>query len=634
MAEKLKRNPGHYHLLILAAVLLLTSASIVLILLNRSHQGTGEQTIPVQSGSQAQGPDIFGTSSQVSPISVRLSEGSAQEPSAQEPSAQAQLAAQVPVATGEPLSPDEIQQLLARLPALTGEAGAQVEFKLAPGPIPPPRPGATIQEPFPPAAASPQPPAVETGPLKVLRYAPEGEISIAPFINITFNQPMVPLATLSELSAAQVPVQVDPSLPGTWRWLGTKTLNFQYDSALIDRLPKATVYHVTIPAGTTSATGGVLTETVEWSFTTPPPKVLFTYPPDGPQPLNPLFFIRFDQRIDPPAVLETIHVTAGSLAVRLRLVSQAEIQADSQYSWLVKDSQEGRWVAFRAQQPLPADTAVSVATGPGTPSAEGPLTTQTEQKYSFHTYAPLRIADHGCSWGGSPCPPSSPFFIRFNNPIDDKIYTDTMITVQPELPGASINIFGDTLTIQGATRGQTTYTVSIDGSIQDTFGQKLGQTARLTFQVGQAEPTLYSPQGNFVTLDPAAKDPVFSVYSMNYTSLDLKVYAVQPSDWPSFKQYLRDYQGPNPTASLPGRLVLSKSGHQLTPGDGWRFRPFYRDRDAARRSVPEKPKPVLANRAGLGPGDPNRPGCFRRPQQSNRVGFGPEKRLAAARGKS
>lgn len=66
---------------------------------------------------------------------------------------------------------------------------------------------------------------------------------------------MVPLATLGALAAAEVPVQIEPSLPGTWKWLGTKTLSFEYESAAIDRPPMATEYVVTVPAGTRSATG-------------------------------------------------------------------------------------------------------------------------------------------------------------------------------------------------------------------------------------------------------------------------------------------------------------------------------------------------------------------------------------------
>jgi hypothetical protein len=162
---------------------------------------------------------------------------------------------------------------------------------------------------------------------------------------------MVPVGTLEDLAVEAVPVQVEPALPGTWRWLGTKTLTFQYDSALIDRLPKATEYRVTVPAGTRSVTGGVLPETVSWTFTTPPPKLVTSYPQDIPQPLEPIFFIAFDQRIDPAAVLSTIQVNAGGAPVQLQLASQEAVQADKAVSRLVEQATEGRWLTFGRLNP-------------------------------------------------------------------------------------------------------------------------------------------------------------------------------------------------------------------------------------------------------------------------------------------
>jgi hypothetical protein len=164
----------------------------------------------------------------------------------------------LPVATGEPLTPGEIDAIFARLPVLPVSPEEQTEFKYPVELLPPPRPGTTITEKFPPFEWAPTPETGPTGPLEVLRFAPEGEIPIAPFVSITFNQPMVPLGTLGDLAAGSVPAKIDPLLAGTWRWLGTKTLTFEYDSDLIDRLPKATAYTVTIPAGTKSATGGCL----------------------------------------------------------------------------------------------------------------------------------------------------------------------------------------------------------------------------------------------------------------------------------------------------------------------------------------------------------------------------------------
>jgi alpha-2-macroglobulin len=543
--------------------LLLALAGIFLILRGRLQPPPTPQPIPLDTevssilGESQAMANSTGGENLPARLTLHLSEGQAQP----------QTAAPLPLATGQPLPQADLERLLERLPILTPEPQDVSEFNLAPGPIPPPRPGQTIQQPFPPAVQPAPTEAVESGPLKVLRYAPEGEIPIAPFINITFNQPMVALDTLGDLAIEQVPVHLEPSLPGAWRWLGTRTLTFEYDSDLIDRLPKATRYQVTIPAGTTSATGGVLAETVEWNFSTPPPKATFTYPADEPQALDPLFLIAFDQRIDPAAVLATIQVSAAGQRVALRLASEAEVQADGKLSGTLKNTPEGRWLAFRAQSRLPADAQVQVTIGPGTPSAEGPLLSEQAQSYGFHTYAALRITEHGCYYGGDQCRPLSPFYIRFNNPLDASNYTEDMLHITPELPGASVNLIGDTIQIRGTSKGQTSYTVTISGDLQDTFGQKLGKDARLTFQVGPAQPALTGPGQTLVTLDPASKKPLFSVYALNYPRLDVKVYAVQPSDWPDFQTYLRNYQRTDAGLKVPGRLVLDRTLPVEAPAD-------------------------------------------------------------------
>ncbi len=547
-----------YRIAILLAIGLLALAGGYLAIRSLLQLRGGGQEIPVEVGVV---PENGVTSPMDEPdqtqASILLSPGQAQP----------QTSVPLPIATGVPLTGEEIQQILQRLPGLVIEAEDQGDFRLAGDPIPPPRTGDTVEEPFPPAAGVTTPGDVETGPLEVLRFAPEGEIPIAPFVNITFNQPMVPVGTLEDLALEKVPVRLEPNLPGTWRWLGTKTLTFQYDSDLIDRLPKATEYHVTIPAGTRSAVGGELAESVAWTFSLPPAKLTSTYPYDVPQPLEPLFFIAFDQRINTSAVLETIQVTAGSQPVSIALASEANIKEDAQVNRLVKNTPEGRWLAFRAKEPLPADTRISVTVGPGTPSAEGPLLTKEAQSYSFSTYAPLRIEDHGCSWYSDQCLPLTPLFIRFNNPIDTQVYKESMLRIRPELPGASINIFGNTINIQGATEGRTTYTVVVDGDVQDIFGQKLGTDQALTFKIGPAEPLLVGPDSIFVTLDPVAEKPIFSVYTINYSRLNVRIYAVQPSDWPAFKLYLQEYQRTDNPPKLPGRLVRDESLRIESPAD-------------------------------------------------------------------
>lgn len=480
-------------------------------------------------------------------MQVQLSEGKS-EP---------EQATPVTVAAGEVLSAEDANRLLERLPTLQPGDADQVAFNRPPESIKRPQPGVTIKDQFPPIEAQVTPNQVTTGPLQVLRYAPEGEISIAPFISVTFNQPMVPVGTLADLANQAVPVKIEPELPGTWRWLGVKTLTFQYDSTLIDRLPQATRYTVTVPSGIKSVNGAVLESTVSWSFTTPAPKVLQTYPDSyESQPLEPVFFVSFDQRIDPDAVLKTIKVFAGSQQASLVLANESDLKKDPRAEQLTKSAQEGRWLAFRATRPFPQETTISVTIGPETPSAEGPLTTSDAQSYSFSTYAPLKIVESTCGWGG-PCTPLSPFYIRFNNNLDADAFRETMVGVSPEIPGASATVSGNTLVIQGETVGQTAYAVSIAGEISDIFGQQLGQSARLTFRVGRSEPVLVGPNRNFVTLDPESIRPALSIYAMNYNTLNVKVYAVQPDDWDEYQQYLQNWHYQQ-DVKMPGSVLQDR----------------------------------------------------------------------------
>ncbi len=542
----------------LAGMILLALVSVFLFLRWRSPGLMPGYATPTPAAGSPQPGSTPTPQGEPYSMNIRLSEGKPGAPTVETR----------PVATGQPLSPEETDQILARLPVLAPLPEEQVDFKLPEELLPPPRPGTVIPEAFPPieTEAGPQS-GTDAGPLQVLRYAPEGEIPIAPFVSVTFNQPMVPLGTLADLAARDVPVQIEPPLPGTWRWLGTKTLTFEYDSEQIDRLPKATEYRVTVPAGVKSASGKTLAEEVTWTFSTPPPAALITYPYDTPQPLEPIFFIQFDQRIEPSAVLKTIRVSADGEPVAVILAAQADLEKDETAARLAQNAPEGRWLAFRTTAPLPQDAGITVTIGPGTPSAEGPLTTVNPQIYSFRTYAPLRIEETGCGWFGKDCPPLTPFYIRFNNPLNMDAFSENMVRVEPEIPHLSSYIYGNTLQIAGHTTGRTTYTVTVSAEIEDIFGQKLGRDEKRTFKVGRVEPVLAGPEGNFITLDPTLTTPVFNVYAINYDELKVRIYSVQPGDWEDFKTYLSEWQRSDKTPPIPGRLVHDKSLSLNLPND-------------------------------------------------------------------
>jgi len=553
MATDSKSFFRRYWLRLLLLGLIIISAGAAYLIFELNLGGAPGVVIPANLSS----PEEPGAgTAAMTPLTVALSEGQEQLETPQPP----------PLAAGVPLSEGDLALIYARLPELLPDEGDRDDFRLPDDVIPPPRTGETVEEPFPPPPVAIEQGPVDSGPLEILRYSPEGEIPIAPFVSITFNQPMVPLATLEDLTAAQVPVRLEPDLPGTWRWLGTKTLNFQADSSLIDRLPMATEYTVTVPAGTRSATGGELAETVTFEFSTPAVLLTQHYPSDGPQPLNPLMFAAFNQHIDAQAVLNTIVVTAGSRQINVRLADPEAVQADETISRISANAGEGRWLAFKAEQELPVDTTISIRIGPGTPSAEGPLLSETQQSYSFYTFAPLIIEDHGCSWYDD-CRPLTPLYIEFNNPLDLDAYDESMLSIDPELPGASVTIYGDTISIRGATAGRTTYRVTVSEDVTDIFGQKLGHKEALRFRIGPAEPLLMGPDNLFVTLDPSVREPALSLYAINYDRLDVRIYAVQPSDWPAFLEYMYEFQRGDTPPPPPGRVVFDQTMQLDLPND-------------------------------------------------------------------
>ncbi|MCU1288108.1 MAG: hypothetical protein JWN60_337, partial [Acidobacteria bacterium] len=199
-------------------------------------------------------------------------------------------------AATDPLSESETGKLLKRIPPIKSETGDRADFAKRAGSLPAPKNGVQIPVKF-PASAQINPANVDPNnqPLEVVRFSPEGEVRLAPDLNVTFSQPMV--AVTSQEDAAQtVPVQLTPQVEGKWRWLGTKTLMFDATK----RFPMATKYAARVPAGTKSANGQTLNKEFIWTFTTPPPKVEKMIPSaDQTTRRDALMFVSFDQEINP-----------------------------------------------------------------------------------------------------------------------------------------------------------------------------------------------------------------------------------------------------------------------------------------------------------------------------------------------
>ena len=468
---------------------------------------------------------------------------------------------QLPAKT-DPLNENETSNLLKRIPPIKEQTDDKTEFAKRIGTLPAPKNGKMIPVKFPSAEQRNAPNPNLSNTLEVVRFSPEGEVSLAPDLSVTFSQPMVAVSS-QEQAAQTVPVQLSPQTEGKWRWLGTKTLMFDATK----RLPMATIFTAKVPAGTKSANGQTLAKDVVWKFTTPPPKVETMIPQNQVTRRDALMFISFDQEINPEAVLRTIKVSGGGKILPIRLATQAEVEADSSISYYAKQAQPKRWLAFRAvtnenltENALPAATPINVTVEKGTPSAEGPLTTIKAQSFKFQTFGAMKYVKSYCEYENSKtCSPFSAWYMQFTNQIDTANFTKEMVKVEPAIEGLNVYPSGNYVYFTGYKKGRTTYKATVDGSLKDVYGQSLGQSATAIFKVGSAEQSLYSQGGTMILLDPTAK-PSYSIYSTNHNSVKVKIYAVQPSDWQGFQNYLRyiNYDDDQKKPTIPGKLVADK----------------------------------------------------------------------------
>lgn len=506
----------------------------------RRASGPSTSEDPVSVADQVR----FNADPQEEGLQVRLTEA--------DPAAESRVAA--PLATTTPLSEAETSALVARLPPMPTAPEDERALRLREKSLPPPRTGATVSMDFPPAVEVIKP-VVETGPLTVLRYAPEGEVPLAPHLSVTFSQPMVALTSVEE-AAKSVPVTLSPEPPGQWRWVGAQTLLFEPE----DRFPMATEYKVTVKAGTRSATGGALAQAADFSFATPPVKVLSATPFADVVGLEPTIVLRFDQDVDVGVLVPTLTLTSRKGAVPLRLATEQEIADDASAAAARDEAAETghtrRWVALRPAQALTRDTAYTLVIPVGTASAEGPRRTTEEYSAELRTYGPFVLKESRCGYQDR-CTPQTPFELRFSNPVDAKKLTRAQVEVSPEIPGMNLAAYGDRVYVYGEKAGETTYTVTIKPELTDGFGQTFGESKRLTFKVGPADPRLSWGYGDVVTLDPEAK-PALTAVSVGQKVLKLEVRRVSPQDWMAYAIWQRDQRWAERPKALPGQLLASK----------------------------------------------------------------------------
>ncbi|HQU81869.1 MAG TPA: alpha-2-macroglobulin family protein [Pyrinomonadaceae bacterium] len=457
---------------------------------------------------------------------------------------------QTPTVTN--LTDAEANAIFRRLPRIPVDAVEKSDFKLRGESLPAPKAGKIIQAKFPTDESQNAPIAENNSKLEVVRYSPFGAIPIAPELSVTFSQAMIAVSSQTEASE-NVPVVLSPQVKGKWRWLGTKTLIFDAEQ----RFPMATKFTAKIPKGTKSAVGRILEKDISWNFETPPVKIESFSPNSETVKPDALVFAKFNQDIDPQAILLKTTALTNNRKIALRLVTNEEIAANEQISKEIKEILPNRFVVFRAVENFPLDSLVIVHFDKDLPSAEGNLTTTQPQTFSFKTYSALKFREANCGYGNDKsCDYYDTLRIDFNNLLDEESFDKSLVKIEPQIEEAKITTRRNSIQIDGVKAFSTKYKITVSGALKDQFGQILGKDISAEFLTDKEkiEPGIYLEGEDFITLDPNG-NKIYSILSKGYKNLKIRLLSVNAEDYLKFLELDEDSVNISPNF---GKLVYEK----------------------------------------------------------------------------
>ncbi len=372
------------------------------------------------------------------------------------------------------------------------------------------------------------PPSGEVkGELKVLSATPKGltrNPSEAGVLVVVFDRPMVALEALPEGKGSSL-LKIAPSVRGKHRWLGTRALTFTPDV----RLPYATRFEVTVPAGTCALDGYCLPADHVWEFRTAPPRVVRSFPVDGQKNLKPdtKILIAFNQNLDEDTAAAGIEIIGvapdgGSSPVRFgvshpseKLLREEEIEAGP-----------GETLLLEPRTPLKPDLVYAVQVAAGLRGTEGPLGSDETHAFKFETFKTFRFESLNAAAGHDP---RQPLKFQFSNPV---AYADFLKGVRFEPEVAVPDYYSDwdqtspVIWLNLPLEPETEYAVRVPAALKDEFGNALGKDVALSFKTAPYRASISMTTGHGVI--EAYGDAVYPVHALNAERVLVQATNVPP----------------------------------------------------------------------------------------------------------
>ena len=367
------------------------------------------------------------------------------------------------------------------------------------------------------APINPVPAAGEIrGDLKVLSATPKGTTrtpSESQSIVIIFDHPMVALEALPEGDGSSF-LKVLPVVPGKHRWLGTRALAFTPDT----RLPYATSFVVTVPAGTCSRDGFCLPQDFTWRFDTVRPRVLAHFPAGDQKSLKPdtRVLLVFNQPVSRDKAGKFLTFTGQGPDGREvpvgfdletppeKMLKEEDIKASPQEVLFMKPIDR-----------LRPDSVLRVEIKAGLPSAEGALGSDQDYAFQFETFKTFRFEAMNAGMNHNPY---EPLKFQFSNPVSYKSFIQA-VRFEPEVAIPDYYAEWDSsnpfIWLNLPLEPEMDYAVRISPDLEDEFGNSLGNEVVHKFRTAPFPPSISMTTGQGVL--EAYSDPLYPFYALNTT---------------------------------------------------------------------------------------------------------------------
>jgi len=333
--------------------------------------------------------------------------------------------------------------------------------------------------------------------LSVLSVSPRGKTRYPgqySSVRVVFNQPVVALGKLGN-NMKTGPIKFYPSVPGKYKWLGTRTLAFYPEKKFTEN----TRIRAVLDSGIKAVNGSRLEQKYMWTFDTQRPKLKRSKPYNNSKWIkgDEKVFLYFNMPVNLYKAKKYIQLNENKNTKRFAL---RYIKKDELTKWQRKKFDVRTVLVVVPYKNFRKNSNVGVIVLSGLPGVKGNLGTDGARIVRFQTYKDFKYTGKNqqsilpLNYGG--CDTLS---LKFTNPV---VYKELFkhMHFKPEIKMKNVsyrnyNWHRNTFCLTLNYKCETDYELVIDKKLTDKFGQKLGKDIKVNFHVGSFRPSFSMPSG-------------------------------------------------------------------------------------------------------------------------------------------